>query len=107
REQPPPLPGRLAAAARAGMDQLLGLGRNIQFMLDPMATGSNRAMVIAKDAISTVRRIRWEHARMDAEIVRRFEPEQWERMRNAEQVPQRSNLLWRKSRSPATSARFR
>lgn len=82
-EQPASPPGHLVASARAGMDQLLGLGRNIQFMLDPMATGSNAAMVIAKDAMNSVRRIRWDHARIDAEIVKNFEPEQRARMWSA------------------------
>jgi hypothetical protein len=82
-EQPASPPGRLVAAAREGMDQVLGLGRNIQFMLDPMATGSNAAMVVAKDAMNSVRRIRWDHARIDAEAVTKFEPEQRARMWSA------------------------
>jgi hypothetical protein len=82
-DQPPQPPGKIVEAARASVDQLFGLGRNIQFMLDPMATGSNRAMVIAKDAISSVRRIRWEHAQIDTDLTKRFDLEQLGRMWNA------------------------
>lgn len=82
-DRPPPRPGRLVAAGRDAIDQMFGIARNLQGFLDPMATGSNRAMVIAKDAISVVRRIRWEHARIDADIVRRFDAEQQVRMWNA------------------------
>ena len=82
-EQPPPRPGRLIEVGRQAMDQALGLARNVQFMLDPMSTGSNRAMVIAKDAMNAVRRIWWEHLRVDQEITRNFDFEQQGRMWNA------------------------
>jgi hypothetical protein len=72
--------GSLSTLAQGAMEQLTGLGKNIQFMLDPMATGSDRAMVIAKDAMNSVRRIRWDHARADADIAARFTPEQREFM---------------------------
>jgi hypothetical protein len=79
-EQPAPPPGRIVAAGRRAMGQFLGLLRNIQYLLDPMATGSNRAMVIAKDAVNSVRRVRWEHARRDEDLRKRFTDEQLERM---------------------------
>ena len=78
--QPPTPAGTLSSIAQSAIEQLTGLGKNIQYMLDPMATGSDRAMVIAKDAINSVRRIRWDHARIDADIVDRFTPEQREFM---------------------------
>jgi hypothetical protein len=78
--QPLSPPGSLAATARNAIEQFQGLTANLQYMLDPMATGSNRAMVIAKDAISSVRRIRWDHARLDADIESRFSPDQREFM---------------------------
>jgi len=53
--EPASPPGRSAGAAGGLLDQLNGFAKNIQYLLDPMATGSNRAMVIAKDAISMVR----------------------------------------------------
>jgi hypothetical protein len=81
--QPAPPPGRLVDAGRNAVDQLLGLSRNIQFFFDPMATGSNRAMVVAKDAMNAVRRIRWEHLRTDQDIMRRFDLEQQTRMWDA------------------------
>jgi hypothetical protein len=74
--QPLSPPGSLAATARNAIEQFQGLTANLQYMLDPMATGSNRAMVIAKDAINSVRRIRWDHARLDADIESRFSPDQ-------------------------------
>jgi hypothetical protein len=73
--EPPSPPGRSAGAAGTALDQLNGFAKNLQYLLDPMATGSNRAMVIAKDAISMVRRIRWDHLRYDRELVRDFTPE--------------------------------
>lgn len=72
--------GSLGSRARAAVEQLQGLAKNIQYLVDPMATGSNRAMVVAKDAINSVRRIRWDHARLDADIEKRFTPEQREFM---------------------------
>jgi ppGpp synthetase/RelA/SpoT-type nucleotidyltranferase len=81
--QPLSAPGRLTAAARKTMDDITGLGKNIQYLLDPMATGSNTAMVIAKDAMNSVRRIRWDHARSDADLVKRFDDESLSRMWNA------------------------
>jgi len=81
--QPLNAPGRLTAAARKTMDDITGLGKNIQYLLDPMATGSNTAMVIAKDAMNSVRRIRWDHARSDADLVNRFDDESLSRMWNA------------------------
>lgn len=72
--------GTLTTRAQAAMEQFNGLAKNIQFMLDPMATGSDRAMVIAKDAMNSVRRIRWDGARLDADIASRFTPEQREFM---------------------------
>ena len=82
-EQPLPQVGTITAAARDALDQLGGLARNIQGMLDPMATGSPRAMVIAKDAMNSVRRIQWDHVRIDNEITRRFDGEGRTRMWNA------------------------
>jgi hypothetical protein len=82
-QQPPLPPGRLADAGRKAVDQITGLAQNIQYLLDPMATGSKAAMVIAKDAINSVRRIRWEHAQRDANLVRNFDREKLERMWNA------------------------
>lgn len=81
--QPLSPPGRLTAAARKTMDDLAGLGKNIQYLLDPMATGSNEAMVVAKDAMNSVRRIRWDHARSDADLVKKFDDESLTRMWNA------------------------
>jgi hypothetical protein len=78
--QPPSPQGKLTTLAQSAIEQLNGLAKNIQFMLDPMATGSDRAMVIAKDAISIVRRIRWDHARIDQDIASRFTPDQREFM---------------------------
>src|SRR6185503_14261747 len=93
-KEPLTRPGSLADAAREGMDQLLGLGKNIQIMLDPMATGSKRAMVIAKDAISTVRRIRWEHARVDNELLTNTGLKE-ARKRVGETVEQQHDRMWR------------
>jgi hypothetical protein len=81
--QPLSRAGTLVASGRKAIEDLQGLGSNIQFLLDPMATGSNRAMVIAKDTMNSVRRIRWDHARLDADIVKKFDPELRENMFNA------------------------
>lgn len=68
----PVRPG-LAARASKAVEDWNGLATNIQYMLDPMATGSNRAIVPAKDAMNSVRRIRWDHARIDADLVKKFD----------------------------------
>ena len=82
-KEPPPAPGRLADRGRQTVDKLFSIGRDVQFMLDPMSTGSNRAMALAKDTEGVINRIRWERLRTDQDIVKRFSPEQWERMWNA------------------------
>jgi len=76
-------PGRLVAAARGAVADTLGLARNVQFLLDPMSTGSAEAMVIAKDAMNSVRRIDWEWSRRDQYIVDNFNREQRKRMWDA------------------------
>ncbi len=70
----PVRPG-LAAQANKAIEDMAGLGRNIQYMLDPMATGSYRAIVPAKDAMNTVRRIRWDHVRVDEHLIKTFDTE--------------------------------
>jgi hypothetical protein len=82
-KQPVRPAGSLTAGARKAMDEVTGLGKNIQYLLDPMATGSDRAMVIAKDAANMVRRIRWDHARIDTDLVDKFDDESLTRMWNA------------------------
>jgi len=81
--QPAPRAGSLAAGGREAIEQLLGLGKNLQYMLDPMATGAKQAMVVAKDAINVVRRIHYERNRAIADVERTFDVEQRTRMWNA------------------------
>ncbi|WP_407160170.1 hypothetical protein [Bradyrhizobium sp. STM 3557] len=75
----PVRPG-LAAQASKAVEDWNGLATNIQYLLDPMATGSKRAIVPAKDAVNSVRRIRWDHARIDADLVKKFDAEALDNM---------------------------
>lgn len=81
--QPLPPSGKLMGAVRDNIDGMIGLARNLQFMVDPMAAGSNAAMVVAKDTISSIRRIDWDNARLDEYLMKQFKPEQRARMFNA------------------------
>jgi hypothetical protein len=79
-EQPASPPGSLVSTGRRAMDEFLELPRELQRMFNPMATGSKPAMVVAKDAISSVRRIRWDYVRKDADLVKKFDEETLARM---------------------------
>jgi len=91
--QPPVQRGRLVEAGRQAVSNLQGLGRNVQYMLDPMATGSKEAMALAKDTINSVRRIRWEHAQMDAALTK-DEGLVAARRRIGESVEQQHTRMW-------------
>jgi hypothetical protein len=82
-EQPAPPPGRLMTAARDAIDKLFDIGRDIQMKLTPMAAGSSSARALAKDFANALRRNRWEWSRVDADIEKRFNPEQRKRMWDA------------------------
>jgi hypothetical protein len=72
-------PGNLSAARHT----LLDIGRDAQMLVAPMARGTTDSMAIAKDFANTMRRNRWEWSRIDADIEKRFTPEQRKRMWNA------------------------
>lgn len=91
--QPPVQRGRLVEAGRQAVSNLQGLGRNIQYMLDPMATGSKEAMALAKDTINSVRRVRWEHAQIDAALTK-DEGLVAARRRTGETVEQQHTRMW-------------
>jgi hypothetical protein len=79
-QQPAPPPGRLSAAVHDTADRLLDIGHDIQMLVTPMATGTRESMATAKDFANSLRRNRWEWARIDADIEKRFTPEQRKRM---------------------------
>lgn len=81
--EPPRPAGSLVVKGRQAIDKVLGPGQHLQELLDPMATGGDQQMVVAKDAMNAVRRIRFEHAQWDNEITRRFDLEQQQRMWDA------------------------
>lgn len=81
--QPLQQPGKLTAAMQSGADRLFDIGKDMQMLVAPMATGTNASMAIAKDFANTMRRNRWEWSRTDADIAKRFTPEQRTRMWNA------------------------
>jgi hypothetical protein len=82
-EQPPVRPGSLLASAKAAADKLFDIGKDLQMLTAPMATGSNAARAIAKDFANSMRRNRWEWSRIDGDIAKRFDPEQRKRMWDA------------------------
>jgi len=78
--QPASPPGRLAAAFKSAGDNLLDIGRDVQMLTAPMATGTVDSMAIAKDFANSMRRNRWDWSRIDTEIAKRFDPESRARM---------------------------
>lgn len=81
--QPLQQPGSMAATIQAGADKLLDIGKDMQMLVAPMATGTPESIAIAKDFANSMRRNRWEWSRTDADIAKRFTPEQRTRMWNA------------------------
>lgn len=81
--QPASPPGRLAASVQNAADTLFDIGRDAQMLVAPMATGTRDSMALAKDFANSLRRNRWDWARIDADVVKRFTPEQRTRMWNA------------------------
>ena len=79
----PSPPGQLASQIHAGIDRTFDIGRDIQKLVAPMATGSQEAMATVKDFANLTRRNRYEWSRIDQDVERRFTPEQRERMWNA------------------------
>lgn len=78
--QPLPPPGKLSATFHDAGQKLFDLGRDAQMLVAPMATGTRDSMALAKDFADRLRRNRWEWARTDADIEKRFNPEQRKRM---------------------------
>ena len=79
-EQPAQPPGRLAASFQQAADTLFDMGRDAQMLVAPMATGTRDSMAIAKDFANATRRNRWDWARIDEDVRKRFTPEQRTRM---------------------------
>jgi hypothetical protein len=73
----------LMTGAKAAADKLLDMGRDFRMWVAPMAAGSRDSMAIAKDFANAMRRNRWEWNRVDADIAKRFTPEQRKRMWDA------------------------
>lgn len=81
--QPARPPGSLAASFTVARDKLFDVGRDVQMMTAPMATGTRDSMAIAKDFANSMRRNRWDWSRIDKDIADKFTPEQRQRMWNA------------------------
>lgn len=79
----PSPPGRLMDAVQNAGDKLVDIGKDIQMMVAPMAAGTQESMAIAKDFANAMRRSRYEWSRIDADVEKKFSPEQRERMWNA------------------------
>jgi hypothetical protein len=73
----------LAGAIRAGIDRTFDIGRDIQKMVAPMATGTQESMATVKDFANLMRRNRYEWSQIDGDIAKRFTPEQRKRMWDA------------------------
>jgi len=82
-KQPAPAAGKLVTLAQQGINAATEIGRDIQMLVSPMTRGTKATMAIVKDTANALRRIRWEWARTDNDLVKRFTPEQrkemWER----------------------------
>ena len=81
--QPAMPPGSLAASFTAARDKLFDIGRDVQMLTTPMATGTRDSMAISKDFANSMRRNRWDWSRIDKDIADKFTPEQRTRMWNA------------------------
>jgi hypothetical protein len=68
-QQPPPAPGSLVVAMRGLVTKLFDIGADMQMWLSPMVRGSRAAQALAKDFANSIRRNRWEWARIDQNIV--------------------------------------
>ena len=76
-------PGSLAATWQAAKETLFDVGRDVQMLTTPMATGTRDSRAIAKDFANSMRRNRWDWSRIDKDIADKFTPEQRTRMWNA------------------------
>jgi hypothetical protein len=83
RVQPASLPGQLTAAMKGAASTLFDIGRDAQMLVAPMARGTNAARAMAKDFANSMRRNRWDWARIDEDIKTRFDAESRARMWNA------------------------
>lgn len=81
--QPPRPPSSLVATAQAAAETLFDVGRDIQMKLAPMARGSVESMATVKDYMNAMRRNAWDVSRIDADTMKRFDPEQRARLANA------------------------
>lgn len=82
-EQPPPPAGALVASAQEGIRTLFDIGRDIQMKVAPMTTGTRDSILAAKDFANTMRKNRWEWARIHDHLTKNFTPEQLKRMWDA------------------------
>lgn len=81
--QPAKPPGSIMASIKAAGDTLLDIGRDAQMLVAPMARGTRDSMAMAKDFANALRRNRWDWARIDENIQKRFDPEARARMWSA------------------------
>ncbi len=82
-DMPLPRPASLSTAFHEMGATLTDIGRDMQMLVAPMAAGSKAAMAMAKDFANALRRNRWEWARYDQDIAKRFDPEARKRMWDA------------------------
>lgn len=78
--QPPRPAGSLMASVKQAGETLLDIGRDAQMLVAPMARGTRDSMAMVKDFANSLRRNRWDWARIDKDIADRFTPEQRARM---------------------------
>lgn len=81
--QPAQPAGSLAASFKNAADTLLDIGRDAQMLVAPMARGTRDSMAMAKDFANSLRRNRWDWARIDEDVAQKFTPEQRARMWSA------------------------
>jgi len=78
--QPAQPPGKMTAMVQDAAERLFDVGRDIQMKLTPMARGSTESMATVKDYMNSMRRNSWDLSRIDADLVKRFSPEDRARM---------------------------
>jgi hypothetical protein len=76
-------PGRLMDAARASINKIFDISRDLQMKIAPMATGTRESMATLKDHANIIRGIQHDWSTIDSRIEREFTPEQRQRMYNA------------------------
>lgn len=79
----PSPPSKLMDAVHGAVDTTFDIGKDIQKLVAPMATGTEDSMAIAKDFANSLRKNRYDWSRVDDDIKKNFDADQRKRMWDA------------------------